>query len=481
MNVRNAPLNPTQLEVLIWVRDGCAPGVYEDWAHRITARALHNRGLVVVKGHGTGWTASLTVDGTYYLDHGDYPGVQENPLSQVNGRRRAPADEEPTPAARTATARRKQDRPRSKAQNPGPVDQLMASLNGSEEHEILVSYQDEARYRQLAGAAKRFGRVPNGMRLSFNRERTDGAMMLRMKLEPQPAWQTAVLSPVPVSRQLRDPSDVVSEFVDSETFAVTGEPRKRALRLLDALVTGARERDMTVTALPDRPVRRDGYASSGPRRDEVQFRLGEDDFRLWFTQATLQKAHEPTEREIARARRGYLFPDFDDVPAEHLGIALEGRGRMFWAGSWADSDDHQLEEDLAQILEEIRLRHDDLIRQREDERERQDRRKKEWEAARERALGMYRQQFLIDAMQSQTAKWAEAASLRNYAEAIRTEADRLEGEDREHATAWATLIEERAQRIDPLPAAALPPEIPAPSPEQLSPFMGSWNAYGLQR
>ena len=97
MGGRNLPLNPTQIEVLIWVRDGCAPGVYEDWAHRITARALHNRGLVVVKGRGTGWAASLTDDGTFYLDYGEYPGVQESPLSEAHRPPLAAADEEPTP------------------------------------------------------------------------------------------------------------------------------------------------------------------------------------------------------------------------------------------------------------------------------------------------------------------------------------------------------------------------------------------------
>lgn len=75
MGGRNVPLNPAQIEVLTWIRDGCALGVYEDWSHRITARALHNRGLITVKGRGTGWTVSLAEDGTYYLDHGSYPSV----------------------------------------------------------------------------------------------------------------------------------------------------------------------------------------------------------------------------------------------------------------------------------------------------------------------------------------------------------------------------------------------------------------------
>ena len=231
MGVRNVPLNPTQIEVLAWVRDGCATGVYEDWSHRITARALHNRVLVTVKGRGINWTASLTEDGTYYLDHGDYPSAPANSPAKDKEPPRTPANDGPTPPESERSAPRKREKPQPMAWKQGPVDQLMVSLNESEEHQILVPYQDEARYRQLAGSAKRFGRIPEGMRLSFDRQRIDGAMMLRITLEPLPAWQMAVLDPVPVSRQLRDPSDVVRELLDSETYSVAGEPRKRALRL----------------------------------------------------------------------------------------------------------------------------------------------------------------------------------------------------------------------------------------------------------
>jgi hypothetical protein len=49
---RNAVLNVKQLAVLRWVSDGCADGVYGGTAHRLVARALHNRGLIMVTGNG---------------------------------------------------------------------------------------------------------------------------------------------------------------------------------------------------------------------------------------------------------------------------------------------------------------------------------------------------------------------------------------------------------------------------------------------
>lgn len=70
---RYPALNFLQLKVLNWVNDGCPDGVFDDWSHRLSARALHERGLLTVRGRGQAWTASLTDAGKYYLNNGNYP------------------------------------------------------------------------------------------------------------------------------------------------------------------------------------------------------------------------------------------------------------------------------------------------------------------------------------------------------------------------------------------------------------------------
>lgn len=480
MAARSKPLNPTQLEVFGWVSDGCADGVYDDWAHRIVARALHNRGLVAVTGRGAHWHATLTRDGAYYLKYTAYPSEANTPAEQPAARSTGPSRQhrqkrEPLDATAVPPAgvERKQ-----KPRKAGRVDQFLAALSDAAENRIRVPWEEGARYRQLAGVAKRFGRIPDGMQLSFDRARENGTTMLQITLEPVPAWQTAVLAPIPVRTRLQDPSDVVQEFAESETFPVNGQPRKRALRLLDALVTAARDRGMVVTALPAQLIRRDGYSPSGPRRDEIQFELDDDSFRLWFTQATLQELHEPTARELARARRGYLFPDHDDVPDEHLGLVLDGRGGTFWASSWRDTDEHRLETHLPQILEEIRLRHDGLVDQRAAEVRQLEEKQKQWQLAHERAIPRYEEQFFVDAMHSQAKRWARARELKQYAAAVRHTAADLASTEQLQAIEWADQIDDHADSIDPLPASAVPPQAPAPSPEDLKPFMGSWSPYG---
>jgi hypothetical protein len=485
MSTHGTPLNPVQLEVLAWVAAGCAEGVYEGWSHRVTARALQSRGLVVVKGHGGDWVASLTDTGAYYLEHGVYPPT--SCTRPVPGKRRATSKPAASATARTSQGSavqggrpKRMQTPRKQApQKPGPLDAFMSSLAEAEQHRIVVPHHEEPRYRQLAGAAKRFGRIPDGMCIAFHYSRRDGTM--EVALEDLPAWMTTVLDPVPVAQRLYDPSDVVRDLADSETFPVTGEPRQRALRLLEALVTAARQCGMTVTAQRGRAIGGYGYGRDVPRRDEIKIVVDGDEFRLWFTQKTLQKPHEPTAREFARARRGYLFPDFDEVPDQYLGITLEGKGGKFRADAWNDTEDHQLEKDLAQILEEIRLRHEKLAQQREDQLRRREQERRDWEVARERAVVKYRQRFLIDAMGSQASRWTQASELRRYADAIRARINELAVEDRERAIACATQIEARAAKIDPLADGALPPTIPDPSSQDLEPFMGSRSAYGPYR
>lgn len=58
-------LNATQVAMLEWIKAGRQAGVYpeDNFAHRITARALANRGLVRISGHGPAWRAEPTERG----------------------------------------------------------------------------------------------------------------------------------------------------------------------------------------------------------------------------------------------------------------------------------------------------------------------------------------------------------------------------------------------------------------------------------
>lgn len=451
--VRSAALNAKQLAVLRWVSGGCADGVYEGTAHRLVARALHNRGLIVVKGNGPSWTARMTDEGNHFLEHGEHP----------------PAD------VRVESNSPTNDRP-VKTPKHGPVDQLMTSLAEAPDRRVVVPHAEAGRYRRLAGMAKNLDRIPEGFFISFGHSRESGGFMVTLTLEPVPDWQTKVLDPLHVSHELSNPSDVVRTMMASDNFPVAGEPRDRAFRLLEALVAGAREAGMTVDT--GHQARR-GYGAGGRTQNEVTFHIGQDAFQLRFTQATLQRPHEPTEQELARARRGYIFPDFDEIPDEHLGIVLEGPGAQFWAGRWKDTSDHRMEDDLAQMLEEIRLRHGYLtdLREQEQERQRQAQqarveRQRRLDAARARTVVAYREHMIDEEARDQARRWREAKQMRDYAAEVRRHASALGTDGEERAHAWAERITQVADALDPFPDQAVPPaDIAAPSESDLQAFM----------
>ena len=67
-------LTERQQEVLNWIKDGCPEGVYlpEEFGHKTTARALHNRGLVRISGQGSTWSAALTERGKAWPEAADH-------------------------------------------------------------------------------------------------------------------------------------------------------------------------------------------------------------------------------------------------------------------------------------------------------------------------------------------------------------------------------------------------------------------------
>lgn len=136
------PLNTAQMAVLVWVSTGCPEGVYSAWSHRVTARALHNRDLITIKGHGKTWSAALTEPGTHYLETGTYPGTGSTLQNGSAPEKRSDAAVRPppTPNPRTPRPQTVQEKP------PGPMDQMMVAL-----HEAEGRSQIEAQYPQRRG------------------------------------------------------------------------------------------------------------------------------------------------------------------------------------------------------------------------------------------------------------------------------------------------------------------------------------------
>ncbi len=475
MASRDASLNPTQLGVLAWVRDGCPSGVYEGWAHRVTARALQHRGLIHVQGHGPSWVATIEPAGVYYLEHGTYQRDAEPPNKrtvQVRPTVKAkPSRDEVAAGEGSASAR-----PRTARLKPGVTERFVSELAAAGTEGVAIPTEKIGLFRRRVLDAERDGRVPEGKRIAFRPDLDGETRGGRAWLERVPDWHRLALrtrDSKPAER-----SAAAQQLDDSEAFQVDGAPRQRALRLVDALVRGGESEGMSVKADLGARVDR-GRSQRDLRRDVLVFAIKRDEVRLWFEQGTVQVRHEPTARELKRARLGYLFPDFDDVPDEKLTVMLEGQSGTLWADSWRDTEQQRLEQVLPRIVEEILFRLDASVAAREEEKRREQARLRkqelqrlEWDKARERAVEAFRDRFLRNEMLDQAQAWRRASELRKYADAIRLDAEGLDGELREPALEWAAAIEAEAVRINPLPGGAVAPTPPEPSNEDLKPFMG---------
>lgn len=467
------PLNDLQLEILTWIRDGTPDGVYEDYRPRIVARALHNRGLVDVSGYGKNWRATLTTGGAHYLEHGDYPPSDDDPAATSAPRPRSTVRTKPAPASKAAAERK----PR-KPQRVGPTDAMMNALAAAEDHRIEIEYDQVQRYRQLALTAERFKKIPDGMQVTVSSDyRTRTA---HVTLEPLPEWRTRTLDRIPVPGALRGPSDVIKALRTRDDLDIRTAEKNRALRLVEALVVEARHRKYTVTAIPAPRKDRWGYVQrTEENTGHIKIMLGPDEYRLSIYQLTEKIEHVATKSELARAGRGYALPKWDYIPTGRLGIRIDNRGGTFWGDSWTDRDDRPLDDALAQILQELELRHDAAVDRRLAEEGRRLERKRQWEVARENAIQQLADSHRADILRDQIARAHEVAAIRDYVVQLQQHADKeLEGGARADALAWVEWARAYADRIDPLRDRVGLPEPPGSTPSNLAPFMGGWNPYG---
>lgn len=466
------PLNTAQLEVLTWVRDGAPDGVYDGYEHRIVARALHNRGLVQVKGHGKQWQVTMTEDGAYYAEHGDYPpqalpgavGTEDPP--QV---RRSSVGPPPRPAsAARRPAVRKQ----------GPTAAMMTALLAAPDNRIEIDYDEHHRYEQLANTAERFKKIPEGMQVTVVsdwRERT-----AYVRLHPLPEWRMRVLDPVPVPASLRGGSEVVKKLRDREDFEISPGEKNRALRLAQALVAEAELRSHKAKFIKPPPANQWGYVQKHDRNQgHLMLVLGTDEYRLSIVQITKNVEHVLSKAEAKRAEQGQWVQKWDVVPTERLIVRIETHGVSFWGSEWKDTADRSLEDSLAQVLQELELRHGAEERSREAEERARIERKRQWEIAREQAVQDLTDSHRAKMLTGQMKSWGKAAEIRAYADAVEQRALAEPDDDaRREAFEWARWARDYADRIDPLRQRLGLPERPKATEEALQPFMGRWSAYG---
>lgn len=207
-------LTDRQQDVLNWINDGCPDGVYppEDFAHKASARALHNRGLVRISGKGPTWSAAPTERGRVW------PEAVEQDLIKLERERaaaRKKADEKRLAAEAKKDAERAekaQQKARSAAASPRSAAGKQSA--GSRRRRGPVKPPPEPEFEVVSPAeARRRGKKPRGDRLTGGVvDPWDEKILITVK---EAAWMLS-LQEGAIREAVRD-GDVQRVFIGSGT------------------------------------------------------------------------------------------------------------------------------------------------------------------------------------------------------------------------------------------------------------------------
>jgi hypothetical protein len=212
---RYGRLSHRQLEVLQWVADGRPEGVWTDCTYKTVAYGLAGRHLVVVQRRRNSWHATITAQGTYYLQHGSYPPAD------ASGGRRPPGHD----AAMLAPERLGM-----------PVSVSAQSLIDGLQADGTITLTDpasptRAAYRSAISRAITEGLVPDGYALRHS-GRDRGDLVIRLVAASDLPSVAEKLPEIAVPENLDGCHEAVRILADTDGLLhVSRDARSRALRI----------------------------------------------------------------------------------------------------------------------------------------------------------------------------------------------------------------------------------------------------------
>ncbi|MBQ0913118.1 hypothetical protein [Streptomyces sp. RM99] len=181
------------------------------------------------------------------------------------------------------------------------------------------------------------------------------------------------------SRLARPHSVVRATQSEPQPLGLTKPVQGRALRLIQALITATEKAGHSSAAgqtgfapPPHRRGRASPHFTITAQGQTVEFLVLQEQDRT---------EHLATEKELAEAKKNswIRIPRFDYTPSERLRFVLNG-GQPHRAREWADTPARSLEDQLAEIAQEVTLRGEAAERRRLDEIEAARQKRIRWEA-----------------------------------------------------------------------------------------------------
>lgn len=450
-------LTVAQFDLLRWVADGCKDDVYEGTSHRVSARALHNRGLLRVSGSGKTWTARITPDGTRRLK-------EET--------KRVEAERERVRKEQQAKAEREREQQQLRDRAAELLDDVIIA-GGRLDLGLEMDPRDVERMR---GSLANSDLLPEGQRLAQEPTRMDPVLGVTVYLEPDFEALTAVRS-FTVPRQLRNPHPAVAAFQSKKALVSKGQ-LGRAARFLQAVVLAVTEVGWKVPAKTPHMSR--GRGDTGvdlalrlPSR-ELVVTIRELDQRGRRVQPYVTETDYYTRTERATSNKHFqasgnleitLTKAWDDQPVLSL----------------RDTGGASLEEQLPVLIRKLEIAESDADWSRQEESRRSEIRKVRWEEVKREAFTKLTYERNADRLRQEIEQWRAGASIRAYAEEVEARAELLDESRRDEARQWAAWAREHADRTDPLNGPLRRVEVRSATYDELQPHMGGWSAYGPYR
>ena len=450
-------LSMAQFDLLSWVSGGCKDGIYEGTSFRISARALHNRGLIRVEGRGPAWTAKITLEGTRLL--------KEQSRRVETERERERREEQ----AR-AEPERESQRLRARAV------EMLAAVTAAGGRLALKAGTNEREVSEVASCLARERLLPHGQRLAHEPTRMDPSLGVTAYLEPDFAALTP-LRTFRVPQQLRGPHPAVTAFQNKRQH-VSRPQIPRAARYLQGLIDAATEMGWSAPAKAP-----DGYAGHGEPSPDLSIRLPSCEVRV-------------TVRELdERGRPGFAFTTQTEYPSHterttvNKYFTVSGRLEVTVTRGWEkqpilrqrDSGRVTLEDQLPALVRALEVGEAEAEWARQEEKRRTAIRQDRWEVVKREAFVHVAYQRNADRLVSDLARRDTAAAMRAYADEIAVYAAELKASDAQAAREWADWIRQHAERTDPLNGPLRLVQVTSCNHEELQRHMNGWSTHGPYR
>lgn len=448
------PLNDRQLATLRWIGAGCPYGHWEDFSYKTTCYSLAARGLAEVDRRPSSWSATITEAGSYYLEHGRFPGatlVELQARAKASGRHRNGA----VSAAEFAAA-------------------IMRELEASDSDVFEFGHDDfYFNSREVEAAAVRSPWRPVGKKFTLESAGNwqDRRYTARFVYDPAASVSRSDVS-VP-ARVSKLHSVAVAYRDDPDRHEVTKPSLARACRVVHAIAVEAERR---------------GYAlvhASKPGRDYSEYRSSLSDgqflidvsghgFALRLAEVP-GKGGAPINYLQARSKpRWQSTRQTAFVATGKLSIAITGwTARSGRKEKFTDGKRQTLDSQLGELFWELEVR----ALERDEADKEQARAAEVRRQQREVAIAAAKVHMVeadrVSQLHARAAEWAEYQRLQDYVRAV---AERVKTEQTPAADAveWLAWIEAHLVRANPLEESPTMPTEPEPTDENMRPYLRGW-------